>query len=68
MSNRLTIDYDGTLAVSGYGTIRLGDTNLSSILAHAFVLGEMEYKEIPATVHISIKLKDEQPAVKWEDD
>ena len=39
MPNHLTIRYDGNLAVSGYGTLRLGDTNLSSIIAHAFAQG-----------------------------
>lgn len=67
MPNHLTIRYDGNLVISGYGTLRLGDTNLSSIIAHAFALSEMEYKEIAADVFISIKLKDDEPAVQWEE-
>lgn len=68
MPKHLTITYDGTLAVSGYGTLRLGDTALSSIVAHAFAVNDMEHKEISAEVFISIRLKDDEPIVRWEDE
>lgn len=65
MSKVLTISHDGNLVISGYGTLRLGDTNLSSIIAHAFSLNELDHKEIPAKVYISIHLKDADPKVEW---
>lgn len=68
MPKHLTINYDGSLVISGYGTLRLGETNLSSIIAHAFSLNEMDHKEIPANVFISIRLKDDEPTVRWEDE
>lgn len=68
MPKHLTISYDGSLVISGYGTLRLGETNLSSVISHAFALKETDHKEIPANVFISIKLKDDEPTVRWEDE
>ena len=67
MPKHLTITYDGKLAISGYGTLCLGDTALSSIVAHAFDVNGTEHKEVSAEVFISIRLKDDKPIVQWED-
>lgn len=68
MSKILTIQHDGKLVVSGYGTLRLGETALSTILAQALSLRENDHEEYAADVNIIISFKDNEPQVRWEDD
>lgn len=68
MPNILTIRHDGKLVVSGFGTLVLGETPLSSVVAHALELGEVEYKEFEAEVEVSIRFKPTTPDVRWKED
>lgn len=68
MPKVLTIHHDGKLAVSGFGTLVLGETPLSSVVAHALDLGDVEYKEFEAEVEVSIRLKPTTPDVRWKED
>ena len=62
----LTIKHDGKMHVSGYGTLQLGDCNVSDIVAEALLLEKNEYQEYNAEVTMTIRLKDKQPKVVWE--
>lgn len=68
MPKVLTIRHDGKLVVSGFGTLVLGETPLSSVVAHALELGEVEYKEFEAEVEVSIRFKPTTPEVHWKED
>lgn len=68
MPKILTIRHDGKLVVSGFGTLVLGETPLSSVVAHALELGEVEYKEYEAEVEVFIRFKPTTPDVQWRED
>ena len=68
MPKVLTIRHDGKLVVSGFGTLVLGETPLSSVVAHALELGEVEYKEYEAEVEVFIRFKSTTPEVHWKED
>lgn len=67
MSKVLTITHDGKLVVSGFGTLTLGDTPLSTIVSHALSLNSGEYKEYEAEVEVYIRFKPNTPNVKWKE-
>ena len=68
MPKVLTIRHDGKLAVSGFGTLVLGETPLSSVVAHALELGSHDYKEYEAEVEVLIRFKSNTPDVRWKED
>ena len=68
MPKTLVIRHDGKLVVSGFGTLVLGETPLSNVVAHALELGEVEYKEFEAEVEVSIRFKPTTPDVRWRED
>lgn len=65
MPKTLTIKHDGKLVVSGYGTLRLGDTSLSTILTQALALRDNDHEEYAVDMEITIRFKDNVPDVRW---
>lgn len=68
MPKVLTIRHDGKLAVSGFGTLVLGEKPLSSVVAHALELGSHDYKEYEAEVEVFIRFKPTTPEIRWRED
>lgn len=68
MPKKLTIQHDGKLTVSTFGTLALGDVPLSSVVADALNLRGSDYKDFEAEVFISFRFKDKVPKVQWEGD
>lgn len=65
--NLLTIKHDGRILVTGYGSFQLGDQSLSDIVSEAMGLDKTEYQELNAEVVVTIKMKEKNPKVWWNE-
>lgn len=63
----LTITYDGKIYVTGFGTLRLGDLDLSNIVSDAMLMDKDEFRELNAQVTFTLTLKDMLPQARWID-
>lgn len=63
----LTVKHDGKIFVSGYGSFQLGDRSLSDIIGEAMGLDKTEYQELNAEVVVTIKVKEKNPKVWWNE-
>lgn len=63
----LNINYDGKIYVTGYGMLRLGDMDLSTIVSDALLMDKNEFRELNARVTIKLTLKDLLPEARWID-
>lgn len=63
----LNINYDGKIYVTGYGMLRLGDMDLSTIVSEALLMDKNEFRELNARVTFKLTLKDLLPEARWID-
>ena len=61
--NPISIQYDGRVTVSDYGSFIMGEQGLVQILKPYIGLGDGEVRDINASVNITIELKPANPLV-----
>lgn len=64
----ITIQYDGRITVSDYGTFSLGEYAVSDLIRKALRLERNEYREMNAEVTITIHPKSNEPVITGGDD